>query len=127
VFDAATGALLGDTGSQIDEVAFANKVYPERRSSKKGSEPEMLVSLELDGIAHVAVGMERAGSVELISLADPFHPNVVALGKIGGDEDKSPEGIAHFVVDGEHYLLTANEMSGTVECFKIVRQETDRM
>jgi len=122
VFDAATGTLLGDTGSQIDEVAFANKVYPERRSSKKGSEPEMLVSLELDGIPHVAVGMERAGSVELISLADPFHPKVVALGKIGGEEDKSPEGIAHFVVDGEHYLLTANEMSGTVECFKIFRQ-----
>jgi DNA-binding beta-propeller fold protein YncE len=122
VFDAATGTLLGDTGSQIDEVAFANKVYPERRSSKKGSEPEMLVALDLDGVPYVAVGMERAGSVELISLADPFHPKVVALGKIGGDEDKSPEGIAHFVVDGEHYLLTANEMSGTVECFKIVRQ-----
>ena len=122
VFDAATGTLLGDTGNQLDEIAFANKVYPERRSSKKGSEPEMLVALELDGIPYVAVGMERAGSVGLISLADPYHPKVVALGKIGGDEDKSPEGIAHFVVDGEHYLLTANEMSGTVECFKIVRQ-----
>jgi hypothetical protein len=127
IFDAATGTLLGDTGNQVDEVAFTNKVYPERRSSKKGSEPEMLVSLELDGIPYVAVGMERAGSVELISLADPFHPKVVALGKIGGDEDKSPEGIAHFVVNGDHYLLTANEMGGTVECFKIVRQETDRM
>ena len=121
VFDAATGILLSDTGNQLDEIAFANKVYPERRSSKKGSEPEMLVALDLDGIAYVAVGMERAGSVALISLADPFHPKVVALGKIGGDENKSPEGIAHFVVDGEHYLLTANEMSGTVECFKIVR------
>ncbi|MDP1664701.1 MAG: hypothetical protein Q8L79_06185 [Methylobacter sp.] len=125
VFDAATGTLLGDTGSQLDEVAFANKVYPERRSGKKGSEPEMLVPLELDGIPYVAVGMERAGSVELISLADPFHPKVVALGKIGGDEDKSPEGMAHFVVNGEHYLLTANEMSGTVECFKIVRQGSE--
>ncbi|MFZ2312844.1 MAG: hypothetical protein WAV82_09525 [Methylobacter sp.] len=125
VFDAATGALLGDTGSQLDEFAFANKVYPERRSSKKGSEPEMLVSLNLDGVPYVAVGMEWAGSVELISLADPFHPKVVALGKIVGDEDKSPEGIAHFMVDGEHYLLTANEMSGTVECFKIVRQGED--
>jgi len=127
VFDAATGTLLGDTGNQLDEIAFANKVYPERRSSKKGSEPEMLVALNLDGVPYVAVGMERAGSVGLISLADPFHPKVVTLGKIEGDEDKSPEGIAHFVVDGEHYLLTANEMSGTVECFKVVRQETDRM
>ncbi|MGR9013764.1 MAG: choice-of-anchor I domain-containing protein, partial [Gammaproteobacteria bacterium] len=112
VFDAKTGLLLGDTGNQLDEFAFANKVYPERRSNKKGSEPEMLVAFDLDGIPYVAVGMERAGAVELISLADPVHPKVVALGKISGDEDKSPEGIAHFVVDGEHYLLTANEMNG---------------
>ena len=125
VFDAATGTLLGDTGNQLDETAFANKVYPERRSSKKGSEPEMLVAFDLDGIPFVAVGMERAASVELISLADPLHPKVIALGKIAGDEDKSPEGIAHFLVEGEHYLLTANEMNGTVECFKIVKPSSD--
>lgn len=127
VFDAKTGTLLGDTGSQLDEVAFANQVYPDRRSNKKGSEPEMLVSFELDGVPYVAVGMERAAAVELISLADPYHPKVVSLGKIAGDEDKSPEGIAHFMVNGEHYLLTANEMNGTVECFKIVRQNTDSL
>jgi DNA-binding beta-propeller fold protein YncE len=125
VFDAETGTLLGDTGSQLDEVAFANQVYPDRRSGKKGSEPEMLVSFELEGVPYVAVGMERAASVELISLADPHHPKVVSLGKIAGDEDKSPEGIAHFTVNGTHYLLTANEMSGTVECFKIARKAPD--
>jgi hypothetical protein len=119
VFDAETGVILGDTGNQVDEFAFANHVYPDRRSDKKGSEPEMLVSFEVDEIPLVAVGMERAGVVELISLEDPIHPKVVALGKIAGDEDKSPEGIAHYVVDNEHYLLTANEMNGTVECFKV--------
>ncbi|NOU23281.1 MAG: hypothetical protein HOO93_16140 [Methyloglobulus sp.] len=125
VFDAATGTLLGDTGNQLDEVAFANKVYPDRRSNKKGSEPEMLVSFDLDSIPYVAVGMERAGAVEMISLEDPAHPKVVALGKIAGDEDKSPEGIAHFEIAGEHYLLTANEMNGTVECFKIIRNRAN--
>ena len=125
VFDAQTGVLIGDTGNQVDEIAFANHVYPDRRSNKKGSEPEMLVSFELDGIPWVAVGMERAGAVELISLNDPAHPKVVALGKIAGDEDKSPEGIAHFIVAGEHYLLTANEMNGTVECFKIIHERAD--
>jgi DNA-binding beta-propeller fold protein YncE len=119
VFDAETGLIIGDTGNQVDEIAFANHVYPDRRSDKKGSEPEMLVSFDFDDIPLVAVDMERAGAVELISLKDPAHPKVVALGKIAGDEDKSPEGIAHFVVDNEHYLLTANEMNGTVECFKV--------
>jgi len=125
VFDAATGDFVGDTGNQLDAMAFTNHVYPDRRSNKKGSEPEMLVSFDLDGIPYIAVGMERAGAVELISLADPAHPKVIALGKIAGDEDKSPEGIAHYEVAGEHYLLTANEMNGTVECFKIIRKDAD--
>lgn len=125
VFDSKTGALMGDTGSQIDETAFAAHVYPDRRSNKKGSEPEMLVYLELGGEPFVAVGMERAGSVELIALADPTHPKVVALGKIAGDEDKSPEGIAHFTVGDEHYLLTANEKNGTVDCFRLVQASRD--
>lgn len=86
------------------------------------SEPEMLVSFDLDGIPYVAVGMERSGTIELISLADPLHPKVIAQGKIAGDDSKSPEGIAYYRIAGEHYLLTANEMSGTVECFKISRQ-----
>lgn len=125
VFDATTGALVGDTGNQLDETAFANHVYPERRSGNKGSEPEMLVSFELNNEPYVAVGMERAASVELISLSDPAHPKVISLGKIAGDEDKSPEGIAHFVLNEEHYLLTANEMNGTVECFRIIPETID--
>ena len=124
VFDAETGELVGDTGNQLDETAFAHHVYPDRRSNKKGSEPEMLVSCDVDGIPLVAVGLERAGAVELISLQDPSHPKVVALGKIPGDENKSPEGIAHFAIAGQHYLLTANEMSGTVESFKIIHTST---
>jgi hypothetical protein len=122
VFDTETGELVGDTGNQLDEEAFVKHVYPDRRSNKKGSEPEMLVSFEINEIPLVAVGLERAGAVELISLEDPAKPKVVALGKIPGDENKSPEGIAHFMVGDEHYLLTANEMSGTVECFKVIHK-----
>lgn len=125
VFDAETGDFVGDTGNQLDAMAFTNHVYPDRRSNKKGSEPEMLVAFDMDGITWIAVAMERAAAVELISLADPAHPKVVSLGKIAGDEDKSPEGIAHYEVAGEHYLLTANEMNGTVECFKIIRKDAD--
>lgn len=93
--------------------------------NRKGLVLDILVSFELDGVPFIAVGLERAASVALVSLADLYHPKVVALGKMAGDEDKSPEGIAHFTVEGEHYLLTANEMSGTVECFKIVRKTPD--
>jgi hypothetical protein len=120
VFDISTGAFIGDTANQLDETAFVNHVYPERRSNKKGAEPEMLVAFDIDGIPFAVVGMERAGAVELIALTDPAQPKVVALGKIPGDENKSPEGIAHFQIKRNHYLLTANELNGTVECFKVV-------
>ena len=59
----------------------------------------------------------------LVALADPKYPKVVALGKIPGEETRAPEGVAHFERGGEHYLLSANEMNGTVACFKIVRGE----
>jgi len=123
VFDAKTGDFIADTGNQLDEITFENRVYPDRRSNKKGAEPEMLVAFEMDGQPWVAVGMERAEAVVLVSLQDPKHPRTVALGKIPGEENRSPEGIAHFEVDGSHYLLTANEMIGTVACFKIIHNE----
>ncbi|MCL7420067.1 MAG: hypothetical protein M8364_04090 [Methylobacter sp.] len=123
VFNAKTGKLVGDTGNQLDEMAFAHHLYLDSRSGKKGAEPEMLVSFDLEGVPWVAAGMERAGAVMLISLADPAHPKVAALGKIPGEDVKSPEGIAHFILGTDHYLLTANEMNGTVACFKIVRKE----
>lgn len=123
VFDTKTGDFVADTGNQLDEITFAHGVYPDRRSNKKGAEPEGIVSFEMDGQPWAVVGMERADALVLISLANPKQPKVMALGKIPGEESRAPEGVAHFVRDGEHYLLSANEMNGTVACFKIVRGE----
>lgn len=119
VFDAKTGDFVADTGNQLDEITFAHGVYPDRRSNKKGAEPEGVVSFEMEGQPWAVVGMERADALVLISLANPKLPKVVALGKIPGDESRAPEGIAHFERNGEHYVLSANEMNGTLACFKI--------
>lgn len=121
VFDAKNGDLVGDTGNQLDEITFAHSVYPDRRSNKKGAEPEGVVAFEMEGQPWAVVGLERADALVLISLANPKQPKVVALGKIPGDESRSPEGIAHFKRNGEHYLLSANEMNGTLACFKVVK------
>jgi hypothetical protein len=125
VFNAKTGKFVGDTGNQLDEVVFAHHLYLDSQSGRKGAEPEMLVSFDLEGVPWVAVGMERAGAVMLISLADPERPKVEALGNIPGEDVKSPEGIAHFMVGADHYLLTANEMNGTVACFKIIKKKPE--
>ncbi len=124
VFDAATGDFVADTGNQIDEITFTHQVYPDRRSQKKGAEPEGLVAFEMNGKAWAVVGLERADSLALIALQNPKQPRVVALGKIPGDEISSPEGLAHFQIEGAHYLLAANEMNGTVACFEVVHSVT---
>lgn len=123
VFNAKTGEFVADTGNQLDRVTFEHGVYPDRRSNKKGAEPEGIVAFEMDGEPWAVVGMERADALVLVALADPKRPKVVALGKIPGEETRAPEGLAHFERGGEHYLLSANEMNGTVACFKIVRGE----
>lgn len=43
------------------------------------------------------------------------------LSKISSAESRSPEGNVHFEKDGEHYLLTANKMSGADVCLKLVK------
>jgi len=117
VLDAATGEVLGDTGSQLDEAAAAAGVYPDGRSDNKGSEPEGLVVFAAgDGIWAV-VGLERAEAVALIDLADPRAPQVRAvqpLRREGESGKLAPEDLAYIHQDGAHYVATANEKSGTV-------------
>lgn len=125
VFDAASGACLGDTGNQIDELAARHGVYPDDRSDSKGCEPEMVTTFELGGVPYAAASLERAGAVVLVSLADPAAPVVVALAASphGGT---APEGIAHLrdPATDTHYVLTADEGSGTVSVYRVV--ELDR-
>lgn len=124
VFDANTGRLIADTGNQIDEMAHRKGVYPDSRSDNKGSEPEMLTSFSHQGIEYVAVGLERANAVALVSLADPENPVVVDVTGMTPDVEDvkmAPEGIAHYY-DAEtdrHYIYTANEKNGTLAIFTL--------
>jgi len=127
VFDAATGALLGDTGNQIDataafEVGAFPGVYPDGRSDSKGSEPENLATFRHLGTIYAAVGLERADAVALISLADPENPMVVQVAPVNpGTElgSQAPEGIATLNSDGSLFVYAANEGSGIVSVFEV--------
>lgn len=123
VFDAATGAFVGDTGNGLDEAAHALGLYPDKRSGHKGSEPEMPVTFEWEGVAYAAVTLERAGVVAVVSLADPQRPAVVsAAGCREGEASLAagPEGFAkHRTADGRLFLLCANENDGSVTVFAV--------
>lgn len=116
VFDADTGALLADTGSQIDDAAAAAGVYPDGRSNRGGSEPEVLDLADYRGRTLVAVGLERANAVALIDVSDPTAPAVVDVAAAG----VGPEGVKFFRAGSRLFLAAANEVSGTVSIFEVV-------
>lgn len=117
VFDAATGAVLGDTGSQLDEAAAGAGIYPDGRSNRGGSEPEVLDVTADRGRTLVAVGLERANAVALVDVTEPAQPAVLAIQPVG----TAPEGVKFFRRGGSLYIAAANEVSGTVSVLQVLR------
>ena len=116
VFNAKTGELLGDTGSQIDDAAALAGIYPDGRSNRGGSEPEVLDLTRWRGRTLVAVGLERANAVALIDVTHEESPTVIALAAVGS----APEGIKFLRRGSSLFVVTANEGSGTVSVLEVV-------
>jgi DNA-binding beta-propeller fold protein YncE len=124
VFDAMSGKLLGDTGSQLDDMAAQAGVYPDVRSPNKGSEPEGVVSFDAFGKRLVVATLERADSLALIDLDQPEQPKVlqvVGAGEGAGSGKLAPEGLAHVEHNGRHFLVTGLEKSGNVALFELLK------
>ena len=116
VFEARTGQLLGDTGSQLDDMADAINSYPDSRSNRGSSEPEGLDLTHARGLTLAAVGMERANAVALVDVSDPSEPVVLNAAPVG----VGPEGIKFFHVGNRLLVACANEVSGTVSILEVV-------
>ena len=116
VFDARTGALIGDSGSQIDDAAAAAGVYPDSRSNRGSTEPEVLDMTHHAGITLLAVGLERANAVALVDLGDPAAPVVIDVAPTG----IGPEGVKFFHRGASLFLAVANEVSGTVAILEVI-------
>ncbi|WP_287127434.1 FG-GAP-like repeat-containing protein [Candidatus Cyanaurora vandensis] len=121
VFDSNTGAFVGDTGSQLDDIANTRGIYPDSRSNRGGSEPEVLDVTQFAERTLAAVGLERANAVALVDITNPAFPVVVDLGLTG----TGPEGVK-FVNRGDLlYVLTANEVSGTLTALQVRLEKGD--
>ena len=116
VFDAESGAFIADTGNQLDDAANSIGLYPDSRSNRGGSEPEVLDLTDHRGRTLVAVGLERANAVALIDVSEPTKPTVIAIAPTG----VGPEGVKFIKRGGTLYLLSANEVSGTVTVLEVV-------
>jgi len=115
VLDTVTGTVV-DTGNALDDIANSIGAYPDSRSNRGGVEAEGLAGITIEDRVLVAVGLERGNAVVLLDVTDPTAAPVV-LGI--APTDAGPEGVEFLRQDDDLYLLTANEVSGTVTAVRI--------
>lgn len=114
VLDLVTGETF-DTGSALDDIANSVGRYPDSRSNRGGSEPEVLAATTFQGRELVAVGLERANAVVLIDVSNPRSPTLIAIAATG----TGPEGVEFMHHGNRLYILAANEVSGTVTAIRV--------
>jgi DNA-binding beta-propeller fold protein YncE len=125
IFDSDTGALLGETGKQLDDAAATLGIitpgtipsgYPDDRSNRGASEPEVLDLTHYRGLTLLAVSLERANAVALVDVSAPTEPRVISIAPV----DVGPEGIKFFRSANRLFLAAANEVSGTLTILEVV-------
>ncbi|MCB0561242.1 MAG: choice-of-anchor I family protein [Phaeodactylibacter sp.] len=139
IWDAATGAQVYDSGNALEQITAADPVFGalfnsqndkndlKSRSDDKGPEPASVTVAELNGIPLAFIGLERIGGVMMYDLSQPRAPafiqyiNTRTLDSLGGD--LSPEGLIYIAPEdsptGFAFVLTANELSGSVAAFEL--------
>jgi 2',3'-cyclic-nucleotide 2'-phosphodiesterase/3'-nucleotidase/5'-nucleotidase len=138
----STGTLVYDSGDELEQRTFAalpdefnsnnddNDSY-KSRSDDKGPEPEAVTVATINGKTLAFIGLERIGGIMVYDVTDPTAPIFETYENnrdFSFDADSSaagdlgPEGLLYIPVSaglGNHLLVSANEISGTVSIFSI--------
>jgi len=137
------GAQVFDSGSQFARVLARD--YPklfnqgDSRSDDKGAEPEALAIGQVGESTYAFIGLERSGGVMVYNISEPANaffvdylnnisPELKADDPKAGDQ--GPESIAFVSAadspNGKPFIITANEVSGTVSVYAITSAEPKR-
>jgi hypothetical protein len=141
------GQLVWDSGDALEQLT--KRLYPlnfnasndtnkrDNRSDNKGPEPEAVTIAKLWGRTYAFVGLERIGGVAVYDIGNPRAPQYVTYvnnrnfkatdkeleGGMG--LDLGPESVVIIEQQdsptGEPLMVVANEVSGTVSVFNIVK------
>ncbi|MCB9348466.1 MAG: choice-of-anchor I family protein [Lewinellaceae bacterium] len=139
IWNAATGALVFDSGGALEQITAADPVFGplfntddaenlfKNRSDDKGPEPEAVVVAKIDGRQFAFIALERMGGIVVYDVSQPAAPefiqyiNTRTANALGGD--LSPEGLAFIPASasptGRPMLAVAYEVSGTVGMFEL--------
>jgi hypothetical protein len=103
VFEAATGDVVWDAGTELEDLAVRVGLHNEDRAGKKGVEPEGLTVATLDGVRYAFVGSERSNFIAVYDVSRPASPRFVqVLATTNG-----PEGL--LVIPERNLLVVSSE------------------
>lgn len=139
------GNLVWDSGDDFEQIiadsipayfGFSNDDHDpgdfDSRSDAKGPEPEAIEIGQVAGRTYAFIGLERIGGIMMYDITNPTSPQYIqyinsrdftapanssAAGDLGPEDlkfisaDKSP--------NGRSYLISSNEVSGTVAVFEV--------
>ena len=142
----ANGAIVWDSGDQLEQITSAqlaanfncnnsaNGTF-DSRSDDKGPEPEAVAVATLFGSTYAFIGLERIGGIMVYDVSVPTAPvfvqylnnrNFAGNAAAGTALDLGPEDIKFVSAadspDGQPFLITGNEVSGTVSLFRICEE-----
>lgn len=100
---AKDGTLVYDSGSRFEHAIVEIGHYPEKRSGKKGVEPEEVTVATINGKRMIFVSSERGSVVGVYDATNPAAPTLTQLLPSG----IAPEGI--LAIPQRNLLVTANE------------------
>ena len=134
IFDGTTGALIWDSGDQLEQM-FA-KVAPEyfnwnakkakfkreTRSADKGCEPENVTIGMVGDKRYAFLGLERMSGIVVFDITDVNEPKIVDY--YLDPKDRGPEGVLFVPADkspipGQALLIVGYEYSKTLTIYKV--------
>lgn len=149
IWNGSTGALVWDSGDDFEQITaqeYPNDFNSnndengsfEKRSDNKGPEPEAITTALFNGEPYALIGLERMGGIMVYNISDPADPQFVtyvnnrdfSVDAELPNGDPNPAvgdlGIEDIIVingsqspDGNTYVVTSNEVSGTVSIFTV--------
>lgn len=139
IMNASTASIVYESGDQFEQITLADpkvgKIFntsndendARQRSDAKGPEPEAVTVGTIRDTIYAFIGLERIGGVMVYDVTNPSAPvfvdyiNTRDTAAFGGDN--GPEDLIFLHEDanphGKYYLLSANEVSGTVAVFEV--------
>ncbi|MEM8565026.1 MAG: choice-of-anchor I family protein [Bacteroidota bacterium] len=118
VWDGTSGALVWDSGNELEAQVNSAGLYDDDRSDDKGVEPEGAVVGYVSGSPIGFIGLERVDAVAVYDLSDPSEPTFLSLLEAGD----APEGLV-FISAAQSptrrsLLVVSSEDDGTVKVYE---------